>query len=559
MVARLRFLSGVILTVFVVGHFINHALGIISLKAMNDALKYFIQPWRDPLGEALLILALTVHVVLAFHALYKKQTLKMRIHEWVQLTSGFLIPFLLIGHVMGTRGLHEAFGVVEGYQFTLYSMWVPSIYYGVLNLIALPIVWIHTCVGWHYWLRLKTWYPGVHIWFLGFAIILPTLALAGYASASFRVARLSNNENWVARLFSKTADQFPEFIAFINSAEQTTFFVVPALLALIILASWIRRKRASRGSGFVLSYRDRDYTRREEIRLFPNVNLLDQLRVANVPHASVCGGRGRCSTCRVRIEEGLNTLLPASGAEQRVLERINAGPDVRLACQVVPNGTLSVTALLEPATALQKVQQIERAHGGDEQEIAVLFADIRGFTQISEDRLPFDTAFLLNRYFAAMGRAIEESGGHLDKFIGDGVMALFGVNESVEEGCRKAIHAAVAMSKELESLNNSIKSELPQGLRIGIGIHSGTAIVGKMGYKDANGLTAIGDVVNTASRLESLTKDHTVQFIVSEKTVTSSGLKLGHLDRAEVKIRGRDQALKVCLVNEASSLPIDQQ
>lgn len=247
-------------------------------------------------------------------------------------------------------------------------------------------------------------------------------------------------------------------------------------------------------------------------------------------------------------------MATAGAAERRVLERINAGPNVRLACQMVPQSSISVTALLEPAAGLQKVQQVERTHGGDEQEIAVLFADIRGFTQISEDRLPFDTAFLLNRYFAAMGRAIEESGGHLDKFIGDGVMALFGVNESLEDGCKNAVSAAVKMSEELIALNQSIKAELPQGLRIGIGIHCGTAIVGKMGYRDTVGLTAIGDVVNTASRLESLTKEYGVQFIVSQKTVDLCGMDLTGFTQEEASIRGREQPLKICITENASRI-----
>jgi len=559
MLTRLRFISGVILTVFVVGHFINHALGVVSLRAMNDALKYFIQPWREPVGEALLALALLVHVCLAVYALYQKHSLKLRAYEWIQLVSGFLIPFLLIAHIMGTRGLHEAFGVEEGYQFTLYGMWVPSFYYGIINLIALPLVWIHTCLGWHYWLRLKPWYLRLRPWFFGIAIVLPTLALAGYVSASLRVMRLSNNETWVERLFAKTAAQLPEYIAFVNSAERMTFIILPVILVLVLLFRWLRTKKSSRKSVFSLKYRDLDFSKNVQIPLFANINLLDQLQMAEIPHASVCGGRGRCSTCRVRIDEGLDVLPPASGAEQRVLQRIKAGPDVRLACQMIPHGSITVTALLEPAAGLKKVQQIERTHGGDEQEIAVLFADIRGFTQISEDRLPFDTAFLLNRYFAAMGKAIEDAGGHLDKFIGDGVMALFGVNESLEEGCRKSILAVIKMSEQLEKLNKAIKAELPGGLRIGIGVHCGTAIVGNMGYKNTNGLTAIGDVVNTASRLESLTKDHGVQFIVSEKTIHTSGLELTGFMHTEVKIRGREQGLKVCMVDNAEDLKMNSQ
>jgi len=144
MIGNLRLISGIILTAFVVGHFYNHALGIISLRAMNDALKYTIQPWRDPVGEAILIVALLVHVGLAVQALYRRRKLEMGWGEAAQLISGFLIPILLGAHIMGTRGIHEVFGVVEGYEFTLFGMWVPSVFYGVLNLVALPVVWVHT-------------------------------------------------------------------------------------------------------------------------------------------------------------------------------------------------------------------------------------------------------------------------------------------------------------------------------------------------------------------------------------------------------------------------------
>lgn len=554
MLTRLRLISGMVLTVFVVGHFINHALGIISLKAMNNALKYFIEPWREPLGTVILILALSVHFVLALQALYSRQSLKLRRVDWLQLVSGFLIPIFLVGHVMATRGTYEVFGVHEWYQFTLFGMWVPSLYYGILNTIALPLVWLHICIGWHQWLRLKSWYHPFRQWIFGVAILLPTLALAGFASASLRVVRLSGNETWVERLFKKTKDQLPELVAFINTGEVIVFVLIPLAIALVLLLRWVRAIRRNRSSEFVIQYRDLNFTQKQKLPIVNGVSLLDQLRFAEIPHASVCGGRGRCSTCRVRVDEGIEGLPSASAAERRVLDRISAGEDVRLACQVMPKSSLSVTALLEPDSGLQRIRQTDGQHGGDEQEIAVLFADIRGFTQISEDRLPFDTAFLLNRYFAAMGRAIEESGGHLDKFIGDGVMALFGVNESLEEGCKKAIQAAAKMAEELDALNQSIATELPQGLRIGIGIHCGTAIVGKMGYKNAIGLTAIGDVVNTASRLESLTKEYGVQCIVSQKTVSASGLQLENLDYTDVKIRGRDQALKVGMVSAAKNL-----
>jgi len=183
-----------------------------------------------------------------------------------------------------------------------------------------------------------------------------------------------------------------------------------------------------------------------------------------------------------------------------------------------------------------------------------MFADIRAFTRLSEAKLPYDTAFLLNRYFAAMGQAIEKSGGHLDKFIGDGVMALFGIDKSVEDGREEAISAAYAMAVALEELNKSLANDLPEPLKIGIGIHAGTAIVGNMGYNETASLTAIGDVVNTASRLEGMTKELDVQLIISREVARNSNVNFEAFPSHQVKVRGREEVLSVYAVKSALAL-----
>ena len=174
--------------------------------------------------------------------------------------------------------------------------------------------------------------------------------------------------------------------------------------------------------------------------------------------------------------------------EARVLARVGAAPNVRLACQLQPVEDLDVTPLL-PATAGPGDAQARPGYlQGEERELVILFADIRGFTTLSEKKLPYDVVFVLNRYFAAMGRAVEAAGGRVDKFIGDGVMALFGVEGDPTEAPRRALEAARAMAEELQALNVALAGDLDQPLRIGIGIHGGPVIVGEMGYGEARSL-----------------------------------------------------------------------
>jgi adenylate cyclase len=288
----------------------------------------------------------------------------------------------------------------------------------------------------------------------------------------------------------------------------------------------------------------------------PGLTLLDASRNNGVPHASVCGGRGRCSTCRVRIVEGAETLPEISAEEQRVLDRIAAPPHVRLACQTRPTTDLSMIPLLSPTANSADGHAKPSYLSGEEREIVILFADIRDFTGFSEQKLPYDVVFVLNRYFASMGSAVSESGGHLDKFIGDGVMALFGVNSSISEAARQALTAAKLMAQKLDELNASLATELKEPLRIGIGLHMGPAIIGEMGYGKATTLTAVGDSVNTASRLETMTKEFAAQLVVSETVAQNANIDLSEFPSQDIGVRGRSENISARVVMHARDLPI---
>jgi len=153
---------------------------------------------------------------------------------------------------------------------------------------------------------------------------------------------------------------------------------------------------------------------------------------------------------------------------------------------------------------------------------------------------------------------VSSAGGHLDKFIGDGVMALFGIRSGMEGGdgkiaCTQALEAARRMSANLEELNLHLKADLPMPLRIGIGIHFGPAIVGDMGYGPNQHLTAIGDTVNTASRLETATKELDCQLVISEDVARAAGIAPDPALMHQLQVRGREQALGVLAIKSAQS------
>ena len=237
-----------------------------------------------------------------------------------------------------------------------------------------------------------------------------------------------------------------------------------------------------------------------------------------------------------------------------MLERIGAAPNVRLACQLRPSRDLTVTPLLQAAMRASDARAPGPARGGQEREIAVLFADLRGFTRMAENKLPYDVVFILNRYFEAVGGAVADAGGIANQYTGDGVMALFGVDADPEAACRQAILASGAMVRRVEELSRALAGDLQTPLRIGIGIHSGPVVVGEMGYGDTHYLTAVGDTVNTASRLEALTKEYGCELVVSEQAMARAGLATEGYPCHELALRNREAPLRIVVVDEARRL-----
>ena len=549
---KLRLVSGLILFTFVTTHFINHALGNISLEAMEAGREVFLTIWRHGPGTIVLYGAIVVHVLMALAAIWQRRTLRMSWAEGFQVVLALFIPFLMPAHVLETRGGHEFFGVNDSYLFEILSVWVFAPQNGWLLAAGVLVVWSHGCIGLHQWLRLRPWYGAAKPWLLTMALLLPSLALSGFAGVGKQIALLARDKVWLDQAMAsfRLGDAMKELADFVYGTMDYVVIGTAIVAVLLLVGRWVRGLWAQRGHRITISYPDG-----HEVSVEPGLSVLDASRLAGIAHASVCGGRGRCSTCRVRIASGQENLPPASGAELKVLARVGAPDSVRLACQLRPTADVTVMPLLPPNVSLQNGVDRPNYLQGSEREIAVLFADLRAFTKFSESKLPYDVVFALNQYFRSMGQAVETAGGHLDKFIGDGVMALFGVESDLETGCRQALAAGAAMAEALDHLNHQLRHDLDEPLRMGIGIHAGATIVGEMGYGAATSVTAIGDTVNTASRLEAMTKEFAVQAIVSDYVGACAGADLTAYETREVTVRGRAETMKVYLIPDARTLP----
>jgi len=546
---RTRLATGLVLFFYVLTHDLNHALGLISLDAMDWGRVPFLAFWRFPPIEAIFVLSILLHFLLGMRALYRRHSFRMPFWEAAQLVLGLAIPPLLMLHVLGTIAAHNVFGIDDAYDETVLAI-LSSPGITVTQTTAVVVTWIHGCIGIAYWVRLKPWYPKVRPTLYSAALLIPVLALLGFAEAGRQVLYLAHEPGWLQQMAEHRhlpgADAVIRLYHWLDVGLSGYAAILLAVLVARYAHRWAIRHRAIR-----VAYPDG-----RVVRIQPGTTILEASRIGGIPHASVCGGRGRCSTCRVRILAGDATLPPPSLAELRVLARVGAAPGTRLACQARPEGYVKIVPLLPPGATPREARAQGDFHSGKEQEIAVLFADLRNFTQFSERQLPYDVVFILNRYFRAMGEAVEAAGGHVDKFIGDGVMALFGVDGRSENASAQAIDAARRMAQNLAQMNFGFGEQLKAPLRMGIGIHFGPAIVGEMGYGATQSLTAVGDTVNTASRLETATKELDCQLVISDAVARAAGIGQGIGEAHDLELRGRSDRLAIRAIKDAAALTL---
>jgi adenylate cyclase len=550
LVRTLRLWAGLVLFTYVSLHLVNHAFGLISYGAMEAGLGWMLTFWRTPPVSLALYGAFVTHLALGLWALYRRRTLRMPVWEALQLVFGLSIPVLLLSHFVGTRLTDELLGTSPSYARPLLFLWVVDPLAGLRQVGLLLIAWTHGCMGVHFWLRFRRWYGGFAQVLFALALLVPVLALLGFAAGAREVAALARaTPGFAPGLMRTPAPVTPEQREAPARALCVMLATYGVALVGVLAARGVRaRLRRRRGTIRV------GYPERRDAVVPQGWSVLEASRFARVPHASVCGGRGRCSTCRIRVLGDIRHLAAPTADERRVLDRIGAPANVRLACQLRPTRDIRVVPLL-PATLAPRAAALQvGARHGREREIAVLFADLRGFTRLAEKKLPYDVVFFLNRYFEAVGSAIADAGGLVNQFTGDGVMALFGVEQGGATGCRQALEAAGAMVARVVDLSEALGDELEAPLRLGIGIHVGPAVVGGMGYGQAFYLTAVGDTVHVAARLEALTKDYGCELVISEEVAARARVAVDDLVRHELTLRNRQAALTVVVVPSARAL-----
>ncbi|HSP49166.1 MAG TPA: adenylate/guanylate cyclase domain-containing protein [Pseudolabrys sp.] len=548
-VRQVRIACGLVMFSYIFSHFFNHVLGNISYATMEWWLRYHIWWWRISIVNFTLYAAAATHFSLGLWALYQRRHFRYAGAEITQLLLGLSIPLWLASHfgVVRIAGLMFDADPVN-YASPLFAYWSVRPYMIFVQFALLTVAWTHACIGLYFWLRMKPFFKWAAPILLAVAILLPPLAMIGAHHGAREVIQLAKQPDWRAQNLQ------PLPPAHRKAVDDVTLLYFPigyvAAIGLVFAARGVRTLRERRRGMFTVSYPDR------QVRVPKGLSVLEVSLRFNVPHASVCGGRARCSTCRIRVISDRGELPPPSRRESFVLMRVGASrdPAVRLACQLRPHADIAVIPLLPPNIGADFVRNRQRVNIGRECYIVSMFVDMRGSTKFAEARLPFDVVFLINRFLNAASQAVIDAGGQPNQFIGDGLLALFGLDVDPVTACRQAMRAAALVATNVEHMNQQFAADLREPLLFGIGIHGGEVIIGDIGFHERRVFTAIGDAVNVAARLQDLTKNLNCQVVISDETYNSAGVDPDALARTEVTIRGRNEPMSVRIAADPTVL-----
>jgi adenylate cyclase len=463
-----------------------------------------------------------VHTALGIWALYERRQFRWKAIEPLQLVLGLSVPMLVIAHIIGVRLGQTLYGHEKLYPQVLFLYWVSAPYRIWLMLAVMTIAWVHGCIGLYLWLRMKAFFKRAAPFLLAAAVLIPTLAMLGFYQGGRKVIDDDSREWRAENLTQRQVGTREQQVVLDRITDYALIFYF-GLIGIALLAKGARAINERRRGMVSLSYGNG-----RTVRVPKGLSVLE---------GEPAQQRAACQ--RVRRPRALLDLPhPHHRRLQRVARALAArgvrarpgrhvGSVDRLACQLRPATDLSFFQLFLPHTAAD-------GHGsnptriGQERYLVNMFVDMRGSTKLAEKRLPFDTVFIVNRFLGAVSQAVLASGGMPNQFVGDGMLALFGLATSRQEACRQALRAAAMIAANVDELNKFLEHDLREPIRFGIGINGGEVIVGDIGYRDHMVFTALGDAVNVAARLQDMTKSLSCEVVVSDEVRAAAGLPPMH-------------------------------
>lgn len=294
----------------------------------------------------------------------------------------------------------------------------------------------------------------------------------------------------------------------------------------------------------------------KKVQISKGQSILSASLEAGIPHFHACGGKGKCSTCRILILEGSENISPISKMEAFLRSKIPFPENVRLACQCfIEKGDVTIERIIKDEMDFSlflnndKLEK-QNQHLGVEKELVLFFLDIKNFSPFVETYLPFDVIHVVRRLFFIFHNVIHKLKGKIIETAGDGLYAVFGLENNIKDAADLAIEASKSIVAELNILNEEyLKKYFLISFEVGIGIHLGKVIIGKVRIAEKHTESIMGLSVNIASRLQAITRELNNNIIISEELAKHSSF---HPDgpAAYLKLKGIDREVAVYLIGK---------
>ena len=507
---ELRLWSGLILFVYITVHLSDHALGLVSIDAAEQALQLSVLVWHGFAGTTLLYGAAAVHIALALVALYERRTLRMPLLQAVRIALGFGMPLLVIGHVAATRMASDLYGLSPTYTRIVWGLYASDSEGRQLALLAPG--WVHGCLGLQFAFGHRPLWQRMRPVLFGASLLLPVLAGLGFLAMGRELAAMPPHGIPLADTMTVTQ------AVSIGRLRDGLLFGYFVLIGSVFVGRALRAQLERRRRTIV----EIDYPART-VDVPRGWSVLEASRAFGVPHLSLCGGNARCSTCRVRVVRGAEHCPPPNAREQDTLERIHAPADVRLACQLRPLADVAVVPMLDATSTGASGREVLAPIL--DRDVAILLIKLTGWKEMRHaPRSSHDVIHALNHVAAVVGREIRSAGGLCGPFDSEGAMAVFGVTGDRDTSCRQAVAAAAAIERGIERLNPRLAQDVGFEAEYVVALHAGQAAIAHLGHGSDRLQTAVGDTVVAARAMRDHAAAHRMRFVISREAALASRL-----------------------------------
>ena len=536
----LRLGSGLVLFAYIAAHLANHALGLVSVAAAEHGLNLALRVWHSVPGTILLYGAAATHVTLALHALYCRRTLRMPPLEVLRIALGLGIPILLIGHAVATRLAWETYRLSPEYTRVVWALWQSDSEGRQLALLVPG--WLHGCLGVNFAFSRRAWYQRARPAFFAAALLLPVLGALGFLAMGKELAADVANR---AFLDSNSDVDAATRIA-LSRTRDALLALWFALIGSVFVAREVRAfVERRRNMAIAIAYPQRI------ARVPAGWTVLEASRSHHIPHVSMCGGNGRCSTCRVQVTAGDEHCPPPDPAERATLDRIAAPSGVRLACQLRPTGDIGVVPLLAAIGALPAP---DRSGAVAEHDLVVVFVAWRNRHVFARGHLPQDVVYLSRLFVETVSGALVATGGTVSETRVDGVTALFGLAGGIAAVRGHARDAAIAIDRALADLRRRYEAEFAAPADFTILLHEGHGAVSGDPSPQAGHLLAAGEAFDTVAALSAADLGRHAAIVVTARAAEGLALAADGAAWRRVTFADGVPAMRVAVFADGAAL-----